>query len=266
VKSSGLFAVCLIALAFAAPALGDQTFNDDPNEDPDSADISTVAVSNDPVAGTIVFTVTTPNMPTFEDNASFTVFIDADQNAATGDPYGYDAVVSGTNAGSVLNKWNGSSFDVAGSVPASFANAAYTVTINAADLGNPPMFDFTVESVRGSDPDNLFYDDTDTFTYELVQPPPPTVSSAAATFIGVPTHGRAFRVTALQLNLSSGASTPAAAFGCTAHLGIRTLQGRGIGHCTFLLPKTAKGKKLVLKVHGTYLTTTVAKTYSFKVK
>ena len=62
------------AVALAGAAAADQTFNDSTGEKSGSADISSVAVTNDAAGGTISFAVAT-NMPTLEDMSSWIAFV-----------------------------------------------------------------------------------------------------------------------------------------------------------------------------------------------
>lgn len=68
-----LLAVVIAALVLAGVAAAD-TFTDPTGEDPASADISTVTVTNDPAAKTITFKVTIANMPAIEDGATIAIY------------------------------------------------------------------------------------------------------------------------------------------------------------------------------------------------
>lgn len=269
----------------AGTAAADQTYNDSTGETANSADISTVAVSNNPTAGTITFAVTT-NMPTMETNAEIDILVDSDSNASTGGN-GFDHVFGLDTGGWFFATWNGSTFADDANVndlQVTYVNGVLTITMAAADLGSPTAFNFAVVSFRGPDPNNPVTDqapDSGVWTYQMTQPaptPPPTptptptpspakVVSVGASFApAAPVHGKTFRVTGFTVDLSTGIETKATGLKCTATLGGKHLAGTGTGGCTFHLKATAKGKRLVVKVTGKYKTATVAKTYSFKVK
>ena len=79
-----------------------------------------------------------------------------------------------------------------------------------------------------------------------------------------PKAGHPFTVS-LKVNLSTGISTKATGLKCTAKLAGKVFKGSGTGGCTIRVPKTAKGKSLVVKATGKYKTTPVAATKTFKV-
>ena len=62
-----------------------QTFNDSVGEDPNAPDITSIAVSNDD-AGLITFQVNISNRPALTPDMLLLMFLDTDNNAATGDP------------------------------------------------------------------------------------------------------------------------------------------------------------------------------------
>ena len=273
------------ALVLAGTALADQTFNDSTDETTGSADISTVAVSNDPTAGTVTFAVQT-NMTTLETNSEIDILVDADQNASTGSTNGGFEYLFGLDPGGwYFTSWNGSQFaDVASvtDLAVQFSNGLATFTVPVADLNNPQGFNFGAITFRGPDPNNPIVDqapDNGVWSYTLTTPPPPpttttappppapvTVSSVAVASAGVPTHGKVFHISGLTVDLSNGVETKAKSLKCSATLGGKHLAGTGTGGCTFHLPATAKGKKLVVKVTGAYKSTKLAKTKTFKVK
>jgi hypothetical protein len=272
------------ALALAGAAAADQTYTDSTGEASGSADISTVLVSNDPAGGTITFAVKT-NMTTLETNSEIDVLVDADRNPATGGAgAGLDYLFGVDPSGGYFTKWDGSKFADApiSDAVVAFSNGTLIFRVGAADLGNPTAFNFAVLTFRGPDPNNPIVDqgpDTGLWSYTMVTAPPPTttttpppppppvtVNSVTATYTGVPTHGKTFRVSGLTVDLSNGTEVKASSLKCSATLGGAHLTGTGTGGCTFHLPAKAKGKKLSIKVTGKYKSKTVANTVSFKVK
>jgi hypothetical protein len=273
------------ALALAGAAAADQSFNDSTGETAGSADISTVAVSNDPASGTITFAVTT-NMTTLETNSEIDILVDSDKNPATGGAgAGLDYLFGVDPSGGYFTKWDGSKYADVPITDAAvgFSNGTLVFRVSAADLGNTTGFNFAVLTFRGPDPNNPIVDqapDSGLWTYNMVTAPPPptttttpppppapvTVNSVTATYAGVPTHGKTFRVTGLTVDLSNGTEVKASSLKCSATLGGAHLAGTGTGGCTFHLSAKAKGKKLTIKVTGKYKAKTVANTVSFKVK
>jgi hypothetical protein len=88
------------ALALAGAAAADQTYTDASGELAGSADISTVAVANNPTAGTLTFTVTTNYTAAFDGNTLFGILMDTDNNASTG-LGGFDYLVAVSNQGAL---------------------------------------------------------------------------------------------------------------------------------------------------------------------
>lgn len=280
-----LAAIGFGALVLGVPALADQTFNDSTGETAGSADISTVAVSNNATAGTITFVVAS-NMTTLEANSEFDIYIDADSNTSTGlTGAGFDYVLGLDPGGWFFGQWNGSAFASVNSVtdPAVFfSNGTFTFTLNTSDFGSPAAFNFAVLTLRGPDPNNPITDlapDSGEWTYTLTAAPPPaptpapaptptpvvaTVSSVALVTSATPKAGKPFTAS-LKVNLSTGISAKATGLKCTAKLAGKAFKGSGTGGCTIHLPKTAKGKSLVVHATGKYKTTPVAATKTFKV-
>jgi hypothetical protein len=166
-----------------------------------------------------------------------------------------------------------------------FGNGTMGFKFAAADLGSPTAFNFGVLTFRGPDPNNPVVDqapDSGIWSYALVTAPPPppttttpppppppgpvTVDSVTAVYAGVAKHGASLRVTKLDVDLSNGVEVKATGVKCSATVGGAHLAGTGVGGCTFRLPKTSKGKKLVIKVTGHYKAKVVSKTIHLTIK
>jgi hypothetical protein len=259
------------ALVLAAPALADADYSDATGEDPASADISTIHVANSPTAGTIAFTVNLTNLPTLTDDASVLILIDADKNPATGNSLGADYVFGLDSGGWYWTKWDTAKqdfVDVPGaSLLVTFNNGVLSATMHDSDIGGVQSFGFGVLTLRGTDPSNPIIDvapnTAPLYTYDLVAPP--RVTSTMAHLGGVAKAGHTFAVRSLSVRLSNGVTVHVTALRCTARLGGMPLRGSGAGGCTFKLPKTAKGKQLVVRVTGTYLRASLVKTVAYRV-
>lgn len=290
-----LLAVLIAALVLAGVAAAD-TFTDSTGEDPTSADISTVTVTNDPVAKTIMFKVAIANMATMEDGATIAIYLDTDKDPTTGGPNGAESEFTFDNTGGVLAVWDGAEFasSAATDATSSYANGLLTVQFLTADIGSPSAFNFVVETVRGPDPNNPSLDEAPdpgapAWTYTLhtaTTPPPPTttaptgttttptppgkkgavtITSTHAVYAGKPTAGKAFVVRGLRVGLSSGAAASATALKCKATLAGKALKGTGATGCTFHLALHARGKRLIIHASGKYRTTAVHATVSWKI-
>lgn len=288
-----LLVVMIAALVLAGVAAAD-TFTDSTGEDPASADISTVTVTNDPAAKTIQFKVAIANMPAIEDGATIAIYLDTDKDPTTGGPNGAESEFTFDSTGGVLAVWDGAEFapSAATDATSSYANGVLSVQFLAADIGSPSAFNLVVETVRGSDPNNPSLDeapDTGFWTYTLhtaTTPPPPTtttstgttttpappgkkgpvtITSTHAVYTGKPRAGKTFVVRGLRVGLSSGTVASATAVRCTATLAGKTLKGKGAAGCTFHLVAQARGKRLIIRASGKYRATVVHATVSWNV-
>lgn len=268
-----LTAACAALVLAGSAGAGQQSYMDSTGEVPGSADVSGVSVTNDLNAGTITFQVQT-NWPAWDPNTFFAILVDSDQNASTGTA-GFDYVVTGDRfGGTVVNTVN----PLVVPATSSLGNGLWTVTARTSDLGNPQAISFFVLTEVGQDQLHPFTDrapDNGTWSYSLVPPPPPPpppaptpppapvqpdVLSAAGTWAGKPTHGRLFHV-GMTMALSDGTVAKARKVTCRASLGGKTFARS----CTFRVPKAAKGRRLVVKMAGTYAGQSYARTYGFRV-
>ncbi len=125
----------------AAIAANSVTFNDSTGEDPAAPDITTVVVSNND-AGIVSFRINVPNRPTLGADMAVDVFVDTDNNTATGDPdlAGVDYVIELLQNEINLFKWDGSNFSRRfgdpSAVTLSFSyQGGITIRISASELG-----------------------------------------------------------------------------------------------------------------------------------
>ena len=266
-----LTAACAALVLVGAAGAGQQSYMDSTGEVPGSADVSGVSVSNDLTAGTITFQVQT-NWPAWDANTFFAILVDSDQNASTGTA-GFDYVITGDRfGGTVVNTVN----PLVVPATSSLSNGLWTVTARTSDLANTQALSFFVLTEVGQDQLHPFTDrapDSGTWSYSLVPPPPPppptpppapakpTVVAAAGTWSGKPTHGKLFHV-GMALKLSDGTTAKARRVTCSARVG-----GKPAAHtCTFRVPKSSKGRRLVVTITGTYAGATYYRTYGFRVR
>lgn len=262
--------VAVAALAFAGNALADTTFTDPTGENAAEADISTVVASNDPTAHTFKIVAQITNMPTIETNAEVDILFDSDRNAATGQQ-GFDYLFGIDTGGWYFSKWDGTQWaDVpaVNNLDVSYVNGLLTVVFHETDIAASQAFLFGVLTFRGPDPANPVIDGGGPWTYTLAAAPvvKPTVRSTTVTVAAPAKAGTKFHVGPFAVNLSDGTSITATGVKCTATLGGAKLKGTGAGGCTFALPKTAKKKRLVVKLSGLYGGATISKTVTYVVK
>ena len=154
---------CLIALptAAAAPsetarvAANSATFQDSTGEDATAPDITTITVANDD-AGIVTFRVNVPNRPTLGQDMLFEIWVDTDNNPATGSPElgGADYVMQLVRGEISLYKWDGADytrrFGDPSAVTMTFSyQGGLTARISAAELGNTKAFKFFVVAISG---------------------------------------------------------------------------------------------------------------------
>lgn len=266
-------ASALAVLALTGSAFADQSYTDTTGEVAGSADISTVAVANNPSAGTITFTVTTNYTAAFDDNTLFGILADTDSNASTG-LQGFDYLIGVGNNGAVVV--NTSTLSGVPETQSSVSNGVWTITVPVTDVGSPTgAINFVAFTDIGPDPNNPIEDDAPdngVWTYQMVQPPPPppppapkpapvTVTSVTLVTPGAPTHGKWWHA-GLSVKLSSGSQAKATGLKCSATLGGKHFSSA----CSFKLPANAKGEKLSVKVTGKYKTKSLSKSASYTVK
>jgi hypothetical protein len=122
-------------------------------ENPAAPDITTIVVSNTDTAS-ISLRVNVPNRPTLTQDMLVVLWVDSDNNPATGDPdsLGADYLVLLFRGDIALLRWDGADY-VEGSPATSlifaYAGGAVTFSINAAELGNTRRFGFATRVISG---------------------------------------------------------------------------------------------------------------------
>ena len=221
----------------------------DPTGDSGTApDITTVDVSNDG-AGNITFAIGF-SPPTIASYEGLGVYIDGDQNTATGNRQGADYVVFVYQASSDFYSWKGSSFaPVASNGPISVSRTAtgVTITINKAALGGVSAFRFWVESQKASAMGNTLAasDLAGVYTYALTTFAKVIVSLKPASAAKGVHPGSKFAIIA-GVGLSDGTTAAADSVSCKATVGSTPLPAAGT--CAWTVPKTARGKMVVVTI------------------
>jgi hypothetical protein len=278
----------LAALAVGAPvALGgsshaaanSQTFNDSVGEDANAPDITSVAVSNDD-AGLITFQVNISNRPTLTPDMYMLLFLDTDQNPATGatDFLGSEYAIELDPGVVTLFQWNGTDFTQAtsqASLTYAYSNGA-TIRISAADLGKTKGINFGVVAVAGVTFDaagNPNFDNEHRdlapdsghgfFSYHVLTKLVLTVT-AFTTSPKPPKAGRSFSVSIAATENDTKGPVGAGTVTCPATLAgkravaVRHVVANGIATCVWRIPKTAKGRlmrgSITLTLQGAHVT------------
>ena len=261
-------------------AVNSATFQDSVGEDASAPDITTVQVSNDD-AGLITFKINVSNRPTFTPDMSFLIFLNTDQNTATGDTgsLGSDFAIELDPGAVELFQWNGSGFVPAASQTSlvySYDPTGATIKVSAADLNRTRSLSFGAVALSGYaldangnlDTTNVHQDNAPDvghgfFSYQVLTK---LVLSATA-FTTSPKPARAGKPFSVSLAASendtngpvaTGTVTCAATIAGTRAAASTHVVANGIATCIWKTPKTAKGKlirgTITLTVQGVKLT------------
>jgi hypothetical protein len=218
-------------------------------------DITRVTVANSN-AGEILFIVQVGNRNALAANDEVNIVIDSDQNAATGERNGdggddYVIWIDGTERTLGMLRWNGSAWERAAdsTLEGTYSNG-YIVVINRSELGNTSRFNYYVDTFLQNDTNQ--FDSAPNDVYEEYALGTPHVQSITPRWApAAPRAGGTFRLSAVQITFETDERAAAASFTCRATLAGKRLRGTGAGGCTFRLPKSAKGKRLVIVVTAT---------------
>ena len=285
-----------VALLVPAGALGrsdrsasnSTTFPDSTGENANAPDITSIAVSNDD-AGAITFQVNIANRPALTDDMLIYLFVNADNNAATGDPatFGADDVIQLTNGAVDLFPWAGTDYGPAAQAPSltySYAATGATIHINAADLGATKQFTFGVVAISGiavdangnADFTNAAGDSAPdachgAFSYHVLT----TLKLSVVSFTSSPKPAKAagpFSVGLAVNENDTGGPVASGTVTCSATIAGKHIPAahrgsvlNGIATCAWRLPKAAKGKTIRGTVTLTVKGTSVQRTFSAKI-
>lgn len=274
-----------------APAANAQTYRVPKSQDAKAPDITSIRVSNnDP--GLITFRINVANRPQLGADMLFDIFVDADRRAATGSAglAGVDYVLELAGGDINLFKWDGTNFTRRGGDPsAATLSYAYrrglTARISAADLGNTRGFRFFVSATSGVavDPDTGDLDFANAhdntahpaagglYSFDVRMRPVRLVAQKLAATPEKPAAGKPFSVELTAVRADTGATIKSGQITCTARAGGQTLPARaphfvgGAAVCTWLVPQSAQGKRLVGSIAIVFEGKTVTKNLSFGV-
>jgi hypothetical protein len=267
-------ALALAAIPSATGA-GSTSFNDTIGDGNGAADVKTVVVSNDD-AGQVTIRVNVDSLPNPSATAVFVLF-DTDRNQATGWTDGagaeYAFVDDESDDSYAFLRWNGSDWVDAPDTTArvSSDNGGATFSINRSELGGTTAFDFWVRTRLG-DPDATATDtapDGDAvWTFELklgaaAAPKITAVMLPAASML--PRAGTTFTFRVGKVVLSTKEAVSPDRVTCKALLAGKTLAAVRPGACAWKLPRTARGKSLVVTFTATYHGASYSRRFPLKV-
>jgi hypothetical protein len=230
-------------------------------------DLGTIDVGNDVVKGPIVLWIDTPNRERLGPDDSLAVFLDTDQNPATGGgSFGIDYVIVCSSGGARLFRWDAAALTraAAPTLIMSQFDKEVRIEIQPADVGGTRGFDFFVASSTGEEMD--FAPDDGSAAYSFNAGP---VVLTVEEFAIKPKVARAgTRLTAVLLPgrddiyeiLWEGAVRCTAKVG-TTRVSTRTGWSDDGAFCSLTVPKNAKGKRVTLTLSVTFGGQTVSRSY-----
>ena len=292
-----LFVIALLGAALVAlptTALGSashaatnsQSFPDSTGEDANAPDITGIDVSNDD-NGLITFHVKIANRPALTSDMLILVFLDTDQNQATGNPnaLGADYLIDLESAGVFLLKWDGTQFGNAPSQTSltySYDATGPTIHVAASDLGGTKAINFGVDATSGivvdasGNPDfTNSHDDLAPdpghgfFSYQVIAKL--TLKQIAFTTTPKPAKsGARFSATLAATESDTNGPITKATVTCAGSVkGVRLPAthslANGVASCFWKLPKKSKGKLFVGTMTVTVQGTTLTKTFSARI-
>lgn len=276
----------------AVIAANTTTFTDSTGEDPAAPDITTIVVSNDD-AGMVSFRVNVPNRPTLGQDMLVDLFVDTDNNPATGSQEipGIDYVVELARGEINLFKWDGTGFTRRFGDPSAVTLAfsyqgGVTIRISAAELGSTTRFNFlvTVESGVVVDPVTGDLDFTNAkgdaapgggagfFNYVVNIAKPTLIVRRVATSPAAPSAGKPFTMRLTTARSDTGAVIQNGRVTCVGRAGTARLRAqttrvtRGAAVCTWLIPKGAKGKSFRGSVSVVFEGLRASRSYSARIR
>jgi hypothetical protein len=237
----------------------------DPAGDAKSApDVAKVTIDLDAASGALSFMIDLAPAEQLAANGFVGIALDTDRNGATGDQSGSEYLLLVGADGAGLLKWNGSDMVPFNHAPMAIGRQAGKVAVIfcSCDIGTQ-TFDFAVLGVRGNDVD-VAPDNGGTF-------PIPAVAIEITSFVYspkplLPKAGKRFTIQPLGIRLGTNEVVAPDSLGCSAKLAGKSLKGRGVGGCSWLLPKKSRGKKLVVSVNVTYGGQSETFSQTFKVR
>jgi hypothetical protein len=274
-----VLALLVAALVLCAPPSAGATgqYGDSSGDSGSAPDIDKVTVTSD-ASGTIQFDIAfTGRSPT--DDAQTVLLLDTDVDAATGavDLGGADYVFLDDKAAGVYDfaRWDGSGWD--SGIPYSTVHVFSTATririvVNRSELGNTQGFNFLAASRATHSADERdMAPDEGMWNYSLGAGGPDIREVVVDRKPAAPRAGQTFTVAATGLQLPATATVAESlprpeSYDCRATVAGKAIRGSGDGGCTWKLPKTSRGRALVVTVTVRYQGVTKSVAFTYRVR
>lgn len=232
-------------------------------------DIAMVTVSVDD-AGLITFQIEMPNRPTLGPQHETHIYVDSDQNSATGWSGGAELVLWGDATGVGLNRWNGTDFvdpTQPGSLSFAYADGAATFTIGRGDLPSSasPLRFWVATTDNFADPTNIdAAPEVGLFSFRFAE-------AIAIDSVVVPTTslapraGRVVSARGVRLRLATEEIVPPDDLTCSLKVAGKVLAPLA-GGCKWRIPASAAGKNGTLTITVSLGAETMTKRFQVRVR
>ena len=275
----GVVAVAALVALLAAPAASPAPTKHNPIRiidrradvrSPGAPDIREVTLFNS-TKGMIQFDVAIANRRglIIPDDDLIAIYLDTDRDASNGPHGGFEYTIQAVGLNDLfVARWDGTRY-----VPTSTfisndwdSRGIMYIAFRRTRLGGISRFRFWVATAVLPAAED-FVDrapDRGAVNYALSTP---HIARADALFEPLdPRAGRRFRVKGVAIELSSRERFWAPRFHCRATLAERAIRGSGRGGCTYALPRTARGKRLVITIRSTAETRPIRLRWTFRVR
>jgi hypothetical protein len=270
-------AALVAALTVASPAGAAGSYTDATGDGSGAPDITRVSLASDGT-GQLVFTIAVDALPSAED-VQVLLFMNTDGNLDTGaaGTLGADYVLVNDRSNHTYGfaRWNGSDWDwdtPYSTVRVSTGSNYVMFAVNRSELGNTSGLNFWVRTVTG-DVSAKQYDDAPdqgSWNYSLGTAGPTILGLLVQGTPTLPKAGQLFTLAPAGLKLPPDGSAISLmpqpeSYSCVATLAGKRLVGRGVGGCSWLLPKKTRGKTLHVVVTALYQGATTSVPFDFPV-
>jgi hypothetical protein len=273
-------ALAVVALIGAAPAAGAMSLTDPVGDSGAAADITSVALSDDAATGLATLVVTATNLPV---NGFVDIWIDTDKNRSTGSlsgsEYYLEAWKSSDDAGWDMEQWSGKDWQEAPESSTERFNRSgdvYTWTFSKADIGDVTGFAFSAASYLFDDSNNLvaidLAPDAGDWTFDFAKAA--VIAPAIGKPFAVPASPAAGKLLSVSFPIVR-ADTGGKLTGGTI-VAKTTIAGKAVPRVVSLangsanvaiqIPKTAKGKTLLVRVTVTVAGKSATRIVSYTIR
>lgn len=247
--AAAIATLAILGVAGGAAASNSSFWTDPPGDSKSAPDLTVVTAASDD-AGKITFTLTYANRPAgLTDDDQVQIWLDADDSASTGDS-GFDYILVLEKAGAFLKQATPAGPVDTLETTVSGSADGRTAAVNRSEVGNTAKFDFFVRTVAKSD---LSADEAPdasdrVFVFSLTAPLPTKITVVFSP--KTPKAGASFLATVALVELEDGSRMLALqGVSCTSTLNGKPIRATVIpAACVWKLPKSAKGKRLVIRI------------------